>query len=89
MKIFQGMLCNYSILMARFHLELAQYVSTKKMFGLVFIEYIKEPINYRYRDGSTGSESLNFFRSVSMGVFYGFEIHHPRLLKNHFDTLPL
>jgi hypothetical protein len=83
------MLCNYSILMARFHLELAQHVYNKANVGLVFIEYIKEPINYRYRDGSTGSESLNFFRSVIMGVFHGFAIHHPGLLKNHFDTLPL
>jgi hypothetical protein len=30
MKIFQGMLCNYSILMARFHIELAQHVYNKE-----------------------------------------------------------
>jgi hypothetical protein len=63
--------------------------TTKKMSSLVFIEYIKEPINYCYRDRSTRSKSLNFFRYVIMGFFHGFEIHHLGLLKNHFYTLPV
>jgi hypothetical protein len=70
MKISQNVLCNYPMLMSRFHLELLNVFTTKQMFGRVFTKYINEPINCWYRDESTGSESesLSFFRSVTMGV---------------------
>ena len=74
------------------HMNWLRAFTAKQIFGLVFVRFIKDPINWRYMVGSikfeSEAESLNFFKFASIGVAMDLQSNIPNLFSIFMEYFP-